>query len=388
LCQIKKAYKKLALKHHPDKNQDRLEEANEKIRELTEAYSILSDPEKKGHYDKFGTIDEDQMHGMNGMNGVDISEILKGMGINIPGMGGNQEEMVQDETITITLEELYKGATKNHTISVDSKCDDCDGFGSLDKTDCDCEKCNGSGVEIKLIRMGPMAQQVRAPCESCDGEGRQIKKNNKCKKCHGSGTIGKIIEKKIKITENFDHGTKMRLKQMGNYNKNTKKNCDIIISFNVKFPKNSKISVMEGQKYDLLLEKDITIKDAFTGFNMHFTHLNGKHYNIKFDEVIEDGDVKIALNQGLPNSTDETKLLIKFNIKYPKRILNKEDYEKFINVQETNTLEDDQLEEELEVIDVKVYKENMEREQMRNQRHQHMHMGGAQGVDPENCIIS
>jgi DnaJ-class molecular chaperone len=383
---IKKAFKKLALKYHPDKN-DGDEKSTEMFKKVTAAYGILSDTEAKAKYDKYGIVDEEDINGMNGMHGVDINEIFKGMGINIPGMGGGdrqqEESNVQEELISITVNELYNGTIKNHSMTVNNKCEECDGFGTLDKTDCNCENCNGSGIEIKLIRMGPMTKQIQRPCDTCNGKGRKINKKNKCKMCNGECIVKKVIEKKIKITKKFDHGTRMRLKQAGNYNKYTKKNCDIMISFNVIFPDDCKFSQVGGKGHDLILEKDINIRDSFTKYNMKFKHLDGNNYNIELDEIIEDGDVKIILGEGLPNITEESKLLIKFNIKYPDNVLSDTEYDKFINTkEEINNNEDTKT---LNAIDLKVYKENMEREQ-RQQQFSGAQMGSQQ-MDPENCII-
>jgi DnaJ-class molecular chaperone len=390
---IKKAYKKSVLKYHPDRNQDLNEEETKqnenKIREINAAYEILSDEEKKSKYDKFGVIDEDD----NGMQGADMADILRKMGINIPGMGGQQQQQeigTQNETITITLDELYNGTAKQFSTMVNNMCEECDGHGTNDKKNCDCNNCNGSGVEIKLVRanpMIPMMQQVQRPCEKCNGTGHIIKNDNKCKKCLGEGLVKKKVEKNIKITKKFDYGTKMRLKKMGNYDKNHKKNCDIIISFDINFSGNTEFKLINGQGYDLILEKNINIKDAFTGYNMHYKHLDGSNYCIKFDEIIEDGDVKVVMDHGLPNSTDESKLLIKFNIIYPKHVLTNDKYEKFAAEKEIIN-SDIESEENVTAIDIQVYKENMEREQRKQQQSHGMHGMHGQGPDGQECIIS
>jgi DnaJ-class molecular chaperone len=373
ISEIKKAYRTLALKYHPDRNPDD-NEAEIKIREITEAYSILSDPEKRDVYDKYGTVDENEI---NGGNNEDINEMLRRMGINVNGMGKRGDDNTQEKVIPITIEEIYNGAEKNIEIDVNKKCDCCDGFGTNDKIDYCCKTCNGSGIEVILVRpnqMIPMMQQVQQRCSTCHGKGEKINNNNKCNNCNGKGTVSDKITKNIKINKNFDYETKMRLKKLGNYNKNTKKNCDIIMSFTLIFPENSDITLANNQGFDLLLQKEINLKDALCGFTMYFKHLDGNKYKIKFNEVIEDGDVKIIFNKGLPNSTSDTKLLIKFGYKYPEKILNIEEYNEYIN--KKDDLDTDENIKELIAIDIEEYQKNMEQERMNQQQNENVNVNG------------
>lgn len=312
--EIKKAFRKLALKWHPDRNQNNIDEATHKMKEITEAYSILSDDEKREKYDKYGIINDDEMQ----QGPTDINEILRAMGVNIPGMNNNQEEdSIEQEEITLTINEIYHGTTKNIEFMINSKCDECDGYGSKDKTNKQCNKCDGKGVQIKLVRPNPMMpimQKMEQRCDNCNGRGIIISREDECNKCNGKCTIRKQIDKEINISANFDYGTKMRLKEKGSYNTVTKKNKDVMISFTIK-------SIDDDYKlvnqYDLIFEKKITIKDSFTGYTLSFKHLDGKEYCVEFDEIIKDDDVKILFDMGLPNNDDTSKLLIKFNIEYP-----------------------------------------------------------------------
>lgn len=375
--EIRRAYKKLALKYHPDKNVGNVEEATEKFKEITTAYSILSDEEKREKYDRFGIINDDDMHSGMNMDGMDINEILKGMGMNMSGMFGNEqkENKVQEHKVKISPEDIYKGTKKKIKIKINKKCSECDGYGTKDKTDINCLTCNGLGYQIKVMQAPgvPMIQQIRKMCEDCQGKGCKVNDSNKCNKCNGKCTEKDYIEREIDVSENFDYGTTMRIVGSGDYNSKTKQNKDIMITFEIDL---HCCEYKLTNNYDLVLERNITIKEALTGYKMGFTHLDGKNYVINFDEVIEDGDIKIVLNLGLPNNDEITKLLIKFNIDYPQTIFESDDdYNRFMHRKSKLKIPKDSIEKQ--AIDIEEFKRNEERQQ------HHQFQG-----DGENCIIS
>lgn len=385
--EIKKAYRKLVLKWHPDRNPHNQEESNEKIKDITEAYSILSDEDKKDKYDKYGVINEDDMP-QGGMSGIDINEILKGMGVNIPGMGGMQrEDDTREEKIMLTPQEIYHGGKKNIELVVNKKCNTCDGYGTKDKTNKQCKTCDGNGVEIKMMRASPMIpvmQQVKQRCSNCHGKGRVISKENECNNCNGKCTKKEKFQKEINITENFDYVTQMRLKEKGDFDINNRKNKDIIISFNINI---SDIDYKLVNKYDLIFEKKITIKESFTGYCLLFTHLNGKEYYVNFDEVIKDDDVKIIFNMGLPNNDEESKLFVKFNIDYPEDIMDDDDYQKFMNKKEKKKINKNTIEKQ--AIDLQDFKKQEENRQYQEQQRQHHgQRGPGINVEGQECTIS
>lgn len=385
--EIKKAYRKLVLKWHPDRNSENLEESEAKIKDITEAYSILSDEEKKDKYDKYGVINEDEMP----QGGMDINEILKGMGVNIPGMGGmsQQKDDSQKEKIILTPREIYHGGKKNIELMVNNKCNSCDGYGTKDKTNKQCKTCDGEGVEIKMMRASPMVpimQQVKQRCSDCHGKGRNITKDNECASCSGKCTKKEKFKKEINITENFDYGTEMRLKEKGDFDISQRKNKNIIISFSIDMSANNNYKLVN--QHDLIFEKKITIKDSFTGYHLSFTHLDGKEYYVDFDEVIKDDDVKIMFDMGLPNDDEKSKLLIKFNIEYPDDVMDDEDYQKFMNKKQKKKASKDAIEKQ--AIDLEEFK-RLEEEKQRSQRHRGQHGRGGMpegmGADGQECII-
>lgn len=226
---IKRAYRKLAMKYHPDRNKDGSSE--EKFKEISEAYAVLSDPEKRRNYDRFGhdafssRFSEEDI-----FRGADFSafeEMFRRMGFggdpfaDFFGFGGRRasrrEEYGEDlETeVSLSLEEACKGAEKEISIRREDACGSCSGSGAEDPSAISaCRACGGSGMVLVSRRMGPMMFRTSSQCRACSGTGKTI--TRKCGKCSGKGTISKIEKLKVKIPAGIEDGMAVRLRDMGN----------------------------------------------------------------------------------------------------------------------------------------------------------------------------
>lgn len=184
--EIKKSYRKKAVKEHPDKGGD-----PEKFKELTNAYQVLSDKDKREIYDRHG--EDGIKEGRGGMQGGDIFSQMFG------GGGGRQAgpkkgKSVQ-HTIKVTLEEIYKGKTTKIAVNRDRCCKGCDGRGGKDGANSTCPGCKGRGMRTQMTMLGPgMYSQSTGPCSDCGGSGECIDEENKCKDCNGKKVIK---EKKV-----------------------------------------------------------------------------------------------------------------------------------------------------------------------------------------------
>lgn len=308
--EIKKSYRKLAQKWHPDKNKNK-EEATKKFQEISKAYEILSNPEEREKYDKYG------LNGLNGngmgMEGFNPFENM----FNPFGMRQQQkEDNKQLLNINVSLKYLYEGKEKTIKITSKVKCDKCN------STIMKCNDCNGRGMKILTRQMGPMIQQQQIPCNNCNQKGKIIKSEN-CSHCK-NGLIETKTEYKMVIEKNQDYKKHIKLPKMGNYNFETKQQDDLYLEFNIKDDK------YKIKNYDIIYEMPINIGDAITGENIYFYHPNGKNYILKINEIIKNDDVKFVKNLGLPNSYGYGNLVIQFKYIYPSKILTNDEFNEFI----------------------------------------------------------
>ena len=245
---IKKAYKKAALKWHPDRNMNNKEEAEKKFKEISEAYDILSDESKKNLYDTHGIEAVRQMGSGMPENPFDIFENLFGggggpFGGNPFGGGGgpfggfsgnpfsrqNGRSRSKDrvENIKISLEDVYNQNKINLKLKKREKCINCDGTGGKEKQSSfiHCTMCDGSGVILKVRQLGPgMISQQQEMCSKCNGKGKELKPNHKCLKCNGLCYNNVVKELNIEIERGIKDKQKIIIKNESHY----EPNCDEI----------------------------------------------------------------------------------------------------------------------------------------------------------------
>lgn len=219
--EIKKAYRKLAMKYHPDRNPDN-KEAEEKFKEIQSAYAILSDPEKKAAYDQFGHagVDPNNMGGAGGFGGFggfggaqgfDFGDIFSQM---FGGAGGGRQQNHQGAdlqySVEVSLEEAAQGLKKQITIPTYEECDLCHGTGAKPGTKAStCTTCHGSGT----IHVRQAIFQIQQTCPSCQGSGKEIK--DPCHKCRGDGRVKTTKTVEVNIPAGIEDGQRIRLSGEG-----------------------------------------------------------------------------------------------------------------------------------------------------------------------------
>ncbi|MCY6354851.1 molecular chaperone DnaJ [Clostridium sp. ZS2-4] len=288
--EIKKAYRKLAMKYHPDRNPDN-KEAEDKFKDINEAYQVLSDPQKKSQYDQFGTTDFNGGFGgaggfdFSGMGGFeDIFDSFFGGGFssrkrrNGPERGDDLEY-----TLNLTFEEAVFGMEKEISISKNENCDICNGTGSKPGSNTKtCDKCGGTG-QVKYQRNTPLGSFVStATCDKCNGTGKVI--TDPCSHCHGKGTVRKNKKVKIKIPAGVDTGNVLPLRGQGEPGKNGGPSGDLYINIRV-----SPHKLFNRKGFDIYIEEHISFGKASLGTELKVPTI--------------DGDVKYKVPSGTQSGT-------------------------------------------------------------------------------------
>ena len=330
--ELKKAYKKLAMKYHPDRNKgDKREEAEKKFKKISQAYSILSDPEKRKTYDQFGKeAAQNGMPDMSNFNPFNIFNDMMGGGrfsgmFNGGGRHGRQHrEEIMELAVEISLLEAYTGINKNIDLSFDKKCNTCDGKGTNDNS-CSiiCKQCNGEGSIIRTRNIGPMQiMQQQVMCPDCNGTGnnkKSIPANKLCKQCNGS-CINKVKQKvSLSIPKGVTDRYVIKKQNMGDYNVKTKQHATVAFVIIIK-----NNTAYEVNGLDLILVKDISLASMLCGVKFAFKHLNNKFLSVDYsNECLKPDDILVINGYGMPNMSNSSKygdLVIKFNVKYPAHI--------------------------------------------------------------------
>lgn len=292
--EIKKAFRKLAIKYHPDKNRGN-KEAEEKFKEINEAYQVLSDPEKRSNYDRFGTADFNGAGGGFGdfQGGFgDFSDLGDIFGSFFGGgFGGgsrrnpNAPERGNDleYAITLTFEEAVFGVKKEINLTRSESCETCHGTGAKHGTSAKkCDKCGGSG-RIRVQRNTPLGSFVtETSCDKCGGKGTII--TDPCPDCHGSGHVRKRRKISVNIPAGVDTGNVIPLRGQGEHGKNGGPAGDLYINIKVIPSKQFK-----RQGFDIYIDTHISFPKAALGTEITVPTI--------------DGDVKYTVPAGTQSAT-------------------------------------------------------------------------------------
>ncbi len=334
--EIKKAYRKLAIKYHPDKNPGN-KEAEEKFKEAAEAYSVLSDADKKAKYDQFGHAGVDGAGpdfsgGFGNLNDI-LNDLFGGafgggFGGGFGGFGGfgggqRRERVYRGRDIRVrvklTLEEIAKGVEKEISIEKNVPCPDCGGRGARNSSDIKtCPACNGTGQVQRVVNSFLGQTVTYSTCQQCGGEGKII--SNPCHTCNGTGLVRQRETIKVKIPAGVEAGMQMTVQGEGHAAKNNGINGDLLV-------------VIEEQEHpdfrregsNLFYTKVISVVDAMLGCEVEIPCLDGKQ-KIKVEPGTQSGTVTRLRGKGLPsvNSYGTGDLYVKIAVWIPKKLTKEE----------------------------------------------------------------
>jgi len=323
---IKKAYRKMAMKYHPDKNPDDAS-ASEKFKQVSEAYEILSDAEKRAAYDRYGmdAFKEGGPGGMGGgfgMNPEDIFASFFGGGGGFGGMRGGQQQGPKKTrdmltALPVTLEELYLGTVKKMKVTRKVVCKPCQGSGSKTGKAQQCPTCHGQGVRVVLRQFGPgMISKQQVVCDQCEGEGTRVREQDKCVECRGE----RVVEDKKVLKVEIDKGAKdgQRLVFRGESDEAPGlKAGDLIFVLKVR-----EHDRFERRGNNLFMEQEIPLTAALCGGEFVVKHLDSRELLISLSpgKVIIPDSVHELRNEGMPvagRPYEHGSLFVKFRVLFP-----------------------------------------------------------------------
>jgi molecular chaperone DnaJ len=292
---IRKSYKKLVLKYHPDKApDDKKKEYEEKFKEINEAFSTLEDEGKRKRYDMGGT--ESSSQGFSSRGGGGFEDIINLFRNGSFGGGYDDEEEEVDpdlhSEITIEFEEAVSGCEKEILIRKHIACDLCDGTGAEDKIFRKCSKCGGQG-RLKVNQRTPfgmISQVVR--CDNCNGEGQVPE--NMCPHCDGIGVFEDKEKVKVKIPKGIDNGQTLRIRGAGNAVRNSD-GGDLFLLIKVKPHKTFK-----RNGFDVFMDLSINFSQAALGAEVSIPTLSGE-IKIKIASGTQSGSVLRLKDRGIPH---------------------------------------------------------------------------------------
>ncbi len=328
--EIKKAYRTLAMKYHPDRNPGNAE-AEVKFKEVTEAYEVLKDSQKRAAYDRYGHAAFAQGAGAGGFGGFNFDFGGSGAGfgsifedIFSEFMGGarrsRQQEGVRGADIRydleITLEEAYKGLTKEIEIQTAVKCEDCHGTGAAEGSKAEtCDTCHGTG---RVRRQAGFFIEERT-CPTCNGTGKVIK--NPCKKCGGTGKVSQKKVLEVTIPAGIDSENRMRLAGQGEAGMNGGSNGDLYIFVHIK-----PHPIFKRDATNLYCTVPLSMTTAALGGEIDIPCIDGTSEKVKIDEGTQSGTEVRLRKKGMTmlQSKSVGDLFVRFTVETPTKLTDKQ----------------------------------------------------------------
>ncbi|QEN08523.1 molecular chaperone DnaJ [Oceanispirochaeta crateris] len=330
--EIKKAYRKLAIKYHPDRNQNNTE-AEHKFKEATEAYEVLSDAQKKQAYDQYGFSGVDNMggpgfnasafSGFEDIFGGDFSSIFDSFfgGAGGQSRGGGRRGPARGSDLRYDMEVEFKDAVYGDKVDVEyyrqHSCDVCHGSGAESGTGSKtCPTCGGSGQ----VRRSSGFFSIAQPCSTCQGEGTIIE--NPCSACRGRGVVKERQKLKVTIPAGIAPGKRIRLEGQGDAGPKGGPSGDLYVYIHIK-----EHITFEREGYDLYCVIPISMTQAALGGDIFVRTLDDKKIKLKITAGTQNGKMLRIRNEGVPvlhGSGRKGDMYVKLSIQIPKKLSSKQ----------------------------------------------------------------
>jgi molecular chaperone DnaJ len=327
--EIKKAYRKLAIKYHPDKNPDD-KAAEEKFKEAAEAYEILSNPEKRQRYNQYGHagVGGAASGGGGFGGGMNMDDIFSqfgdifGGGGGFGGFGGSSRgggrRVVRGSNLRVkvklNLQEIAKGVEKKLKVNKFVSCNTCKGSGAKNGTFDTCKLCNGSGVQVRTQQTFLGAMQTQTTCSGCNGEGKTVK--DKCNTCHGDGIVRAEEVISINIPAGVAEGMQLSVSGKGNAAPRGGINGDLLVLI-----EEEEHLELKRDGSNLFYDSYVNFADAALGTSIEIPTVDSK-VKVKLEPGTQSGKVLRLKGKGLPdvNSYGTGDLLVNINVWTPQNL--------------------------------------------------------------------
>jgi len=314
---LKKAYKKAAIKIHPDKGGD-----PEKFKELAQAYEVLSDPEKREIYDQYGedALKEGMGGGGGGHDPFDIfSSFFGGSPFGGGSSRGRRQRRGEDvvHPLKVSLEDLYVGISKKLSLSRNVLCSKCNGKGSKSGASMKCAGCQGTGMKVTIRHLGPsMIQQMQHACNDCKGTGETISDKDRCPQCKGEKVVQEKKVLEVIVEKGMQNGQRITFPGEADEAPDTATGDIVFVLQQKEHPK------FKRKGDDLFVEHTLSLTEALCGFQFALTHLDGRQLLIKSNpgEVVKPDSFKGINDEGMPmyqRPFMKGKLYIHFTVDFP-----------------------------------------------------------------------
>ncbi|CAK7210537.1 Type I HSP40 co-chaperone [Sporothrix bragantina] len=327
--ELRKAYRVGALKHHPDKNAHN-PAAEEKFKEISHAYEVLSDANKRQVYDQYGEAGlEGGAGGAGGMPAEDLFAQFfggQGFGGGLGGMfgggGGMQSRGPQKartihHTHKVSLEDIYRGKVSKLALQRSIICPKCEGRGGKEGAVRVCPGCDGHGMKTMMRQMGPMIQRFQTACPDCNGEGEIIKDKDRCKNCNGKKTVVDRKVLHVHVDRGVKSGTRVDFRGEGDQAPGIQAG-DVV--FEIEQKPHPRFTRRDD---DLLYNCEIDLVTALAGGTIYIEHLDERWLSLDIlpGEAISPNAVRMVRGQGMPTYRhhDFGNLYIKFSVKFPEK---------------------------------------------------------------------
>jgi molecular chaperone DnaJ len=317
---LKKAFRKLAMEYHPDRNKD--DGAEARFKQVNEAYEVLSDPEKRAMYDRFGHAgasgENPFARGFDGFGFGGLGDIFDAFfgGSQTRAQRGPMRGADLRRSITITFEEAVFGVEREVEVQTAEMCTVCNGLRAEPGTEPErCPTCSGSG-EIRRVQQSIFGQFVNvAMCDRCRGEGRIV--SHPCKNCRGTGREKRKRKLSVKIPGGVDSGSQMRLSGEGEIGANGGPRGNLYLQINVK-----QHEVFRRDEDDLLVELDLNFAQVALGDEVSVPTIDGEAHELRVPAGTQTGELFVVRGKGVPHLRGGGRgdMIVRANVITPKNL--------------------------------------------------------------------